>query len=174
MQIQVLTSKKLEKLQAALLLDVQYYEFQTNESGIIVELKGKRAIKPFVKRFSEWFEADIFLELGDRYFNGGSYEERWKAWRSDKRFQHTYFDEFYKVSMGRNWQDLLVALEEAEAEGIWELTTIDIEELYKVFYEIVEVRLNLIQEHFEENIHENYILLHLSSDMKKETDHLPF
>lgn len=160
------TPKNTDSLQAMMLLDIGFYSFQKSEKGILIELDADnpKSLNAFINRFSLWLARESFLTIGDEYFKNHKYEEKWNIWKNDFRFLNAYCDEFYKAYVLHDWKTFLYDLDH---EGLYALE-VSLKDLINEVREITEIRMKLIEEHFENSIHKEYILLCLDLyDLKR-------
>ena len=163
------SNERLDNLQAALYLDISYYSVTSTENGLVIEFKRNGALPAFINSFSEWFQKELFLRAGDAYFKDHEHEEKWKCWRMDRRFREAYLDSFYRHAIQRDWEATINEF----ADG-YDAIEFDLGPTFGLYTSFINLRLDLISEHFSEQIHEDYILLKLPKSKQNHDSTLPF
>ena len=77
----------------------------------------------------------------------------------DFRFMETYCDEVYQAIIQREW---VLLFEEMFFDENVILIQIDLDVAISSFAPLTELRLKLIDDHFTQSLHEDYILLRLN------------
>lgn len=161
----LVTERDLKKLMGMMYLDIGKYSFVETDEGLLIELNevNPASLNAFIKRFASWFSDELFIENGNRFFSEHNLNEKWDIWKKDFRFIEAYQDELYLTSV-------LKRLEEFFSDfDLYDSVELDVDMLFAEFYDITNVRMEVIKEHFKEDIHENYITLCLASQIKKES-----
>lgn len=160
----IITNNDMTKLMSMMFLDLGKYSFQQIDEGILIDfhLEDPDSIPAFINRFSSWFADESFLVNGDRYFKNHRFEEKWNIWKKNFRFIEAYRDEFYQAVIVKRLQELFFDFEEYYALKLY------LEGLFYDLYDLTKLRMKVIEEHFTENIHEDYIVLCTQSQIEKE------
>lgn len=161
----ITTQRDMSKLMSMMYLDIGKYSFEQTEEGISIDIDedNPESLFAFIARFSTWLANESFLVNGDKYFKGHKYEEKWDIWKKDFRFMETYQDEFYRRTIMKRLEAFFI-----EFDDFYSLQ-LSLEGLFKAIYELTEVRMKLIEEHFNDEIHLDYIVLCMQLQKEKES-----
>lgn len=149
-----------ERLMGMLLMDIGRYKSQRIEDGILINFdkEDESYLASFGVRFSAWLTNEVFTVCGNEYFKSSRFEEKWKMWRNDFRFRKTYCDEFYKEFVERSFIGMLYEVNEYDS------IRFHMKDIILCYKEAANLRFKLIEEHFKDEIHEDYILLKLKQE----------
>lgn len=157
----ITTKENTDKLIAMLYTDIPHYQVQKEKDGILINFgdlgdTGSFNTKPlevFSNTFLKWFKKYVFIKTGDRFFEDSTHEEKWNIWKNDFRFVETYIDSMFERILAKRLNEDLFQLE------YYTSLELDLESLVNYLYDLVELRMELIEEHFTSNIHEDFIEL---------------
>lgn len=153
----ITTKDDMKRLMSMMYLDMGKYAFQKVDAGILIEFdeENPESLDSFADRFALWFTNESFVVNGDQYFEDHPHQEKWKIWKRDFRFLEAYSDDFYRGVITKRLKNFLYAMDDYFA------IEVRLEDLLNSCYELTEMRMKLIDEHFTDGVHEDYILLRL-------------